>query len=106
MKDGFAAAMRRAALLTRGGDVAGATRAIRNALAGGTDVARAAILLVRTPHPRLRERPDLRLVKPSTEVPPSRVVEPAIRRRRAAIANFPACGSHSARSCAGCARET
>lgn len=37
MKDGFAVAMRRATLLTRSGDIAAATRAIRATLAGGID---------------------------------------------------------------------
>ena len=68
MKDDFAAAMRRAALLTRGGDVAGATRAIRNALSGGMD-SRAPDTARADAASRPPQRPDLRLVKPGTETP-------------------------------------
>ena len=68
MKDDFAAAMRCAALLTRSGDVAGATRAIRNALSGGMDShapdAARADAASRPP-----QRPNLRLVKPGMETP-------------------------------------
>ena len=105
MKDGFAAAMRRATLLTRGGDVAGATRAIRNALAGGTEPARQ-IMRVRTKHRHLREPPTFASSSRTPKPPASRDRQTSHRRRLAGITNFPACGSRSARCCAGCARET
>ena len=70
MKDGFAAAMRRAALLTRGGDVVRATRAIRDALAGGME-SRAPDAARPDPASRPPQRPDLRLVRPGTETAPS-----------------------------------
>jgi poly(hydroxyalkanoate) depolymerase family esterase len=85
MKDGLAAAMRRAALLTRGGDVARATRVIRNALAGGTD-APAPETARPDAVPSPSQRPDLRLVKPSIEVPaepaPNPIPGEAKRRER------------------------
>ena len=68
MKDGFAAAMRRATLLTRGGDVAGATRAIRTPWREGQNPARPTAARSDEASPPSRAA-DLRLVKPDTEAP-------------------------------------
>ena len=106
MKDDFAAAMRRAALLTRGGDVARATRAIRDALAGGMD-SRAPDAARPDAASRPPQRPDLRLVKPGMETAgragTRRTSAPG---RRAGASGCPACGNHSATCCAGCAKGT
>lgn len=83
MKDVFGVAMRRATLLTRRGDVTGATRTIQAALAGG--------MHRQTPtrsndEPRL-PRPELRLIGSAKEIPaepesPKGISDEAVRQER------------------------
>lgn len=105
MKDGFAAAMRHATLLTRRGDVAEATRVIRTALGGGKEPLNPEAADAEDKTSPLR-RHLLRLVKPGTEYPPIRKAPIYRGRMPRHLSDRPECGSRLGRCCKGCARAT